>query len=521
MSIAYGGQQPCDRAEMLSDHAPVACPQRDKPWVLFVAILGSSMAFVEGSVVNLALPSLQADLSATSTQLQWVINAYLLVLGAFMLIGGAAGDRFGLRRIFIMGAAVFGIGSLLAAQAPSLVWLIAARIVQGFGAACLVPASLALISTHFTPAERGRAIGTWASASALTTALGPVLGGWLVDLYSWPSVFYIVPPIALCTVCLSLWRVPHSDGVSGRVDYVGALLLAVSCSAFIFALVVDVQTLARLAIFALALVTALLFVLRERRFEAPMLPLDLFRSRVFSGTNAMTLMLYGALSGALFFLPFNLIQVQGFSALQAGAAFLPLTLILGLGSRYAGDLLRSIAPRNLLTVGPFIACLGYFALALPGTGAGYFSGFFPGIVLIGLGMTVSVAPLTTVVMNAVSDERAGLASGVNNTASRLAGVLAIATLSVVAIAVFSAALEMRLTSLALPPEQIAALLAEVNKLAELASAGGGARIDAAIHAAFVTAFRWVALLCGGLALLSALIAWISMRPVPRFAGGGV
>ncbi len=511
MSIAYGAQQPCDRGRMLCDGTPVPCPQRDKPWVLFVAILGSSMAFIEGSVVNLALPSLQTHFAIASTQLQWVVNAYLLVLGSFMLIGGAAGDRFGVRRVFVLGTVVFGVGSLLAAQAPELSWLLAARLVQGLGGALLVPSSLALISTHFSAHERGRAIGAWASASALTTALGPLIGGWLVDRYAWPAVFYIVPPVALLTVFLSLWRVPRSVTVDGRVDYAGGLLLALACGAFIYALVVDAGVATRAAIFALALAAAVLFVWREHRVKAPMLPLELFRSRAFSGSNAMTLLLYGALSGALFFLPFNLIQVQGFSALEAGAAFLPFTLLLGFGSRFAGSLLGSVSPRTLLSSGAFVAGLGFVALALPGRDAAYFSGFFPGIALIGVGMTASVAPLTTVVMNAVSDAQAGVASGVNNTAARLAGVFAVAAMSVLAVSVFSAALESRLDALALAPDRVGALLADADKLAELAPANGDADILAAIDAAFVTAFRSVTVLCGVLAMCGSAIAWFSLR----------
>src|SRR5690606_38566235 len=252
----------------------VPCPARDKPWVLVAAILGSSLAFIEGTVVNLALPSIQAVFSAGSTGVQWVLNAYLLILGAFMLVGGSLGDRYGLRRIFVLGTAIFGIGATISAFAPALSWLVAARFVQGFGGALLVPASLALIGSHFDEEERGRAIGTWAGASALTTAIGPVLGGWLVDQWGWQAVFLMVTPLAAVTVAVALWRVPATRPVRGeRPDYPGALLLVAALGLLIFALV-DTSSSWQRALPAIAgLLAGVAFIYRERRCRHPMLPL--------------------------------------------------------------------------------------------------------------------------------------------------------------------------------------------------------------------------------------------------------
>jgi EmrB/QacA subfamily drug resistance transporter len=522
VSIAYSTRQACDEARIEAGSRLIPCPQRDKPWVLATAILGSSLAFIEGSVVNLALPAIQADLGARSTELQWVVNAYLLMLGSFMLIGGSLGDRYGLRRVFMLGTAIFGIGALACAAAPTLSLLVVARAVQGLGGALLVPTSLALISSHFDDTERGRAIGTWAGASALTTAIGPVLGGWLVDQWGWPAVFLLITPLASLTVFIAWRRVPVSP-VSGekRLDYWGSLLLATSLGILIYTLVTPAALWLRVLLFIGALVLGAVFIWREWRCEAPMLPLDLFRSRAFSGANLMTLLLYCALNGALYFLPFNLIQVQGYSAVQAGAAFLPFSLILGFGSTFAGGLIRKFNPRLILTIGPLVAALGFAALALPGNAASFIAGFLPGIVLIGVGMTLSVAPLTTVVMGSVGGEEAGVASGVNNTAARLAGVLAVAVLTAVAVGQFAGALDKHLQQAGVPPELVEKLDRQASQLAELkapADVTGAivATIEAAIAHAYIGAFRVLMIICGALAALSGAVAWFSLGK-----GGGV
>jgi EmrB/QacA subfamily drug resistance transporter len=516
MSLAYGGRQPCDPGLAEARGRTIPCPQRDKPWVLATAILGSSLAFIEGSVVNLALPAVQSGFGADSSDVQWVMNAYLLVLGSFMLIGGSLGDRFGLRRIFITGTIVFGLGALAAAVATSMPLLVAARLVQGLGGALLVPTSLALIGSHFEEHERGRAIGTWAGASALTTALGPVLGGWLVDQWGWPAVFLLVVPLAAITIAICWWRVPVSPARTREaLDYPGALLLAASLGLLIYGLVAALPGIGRTILLALSVILGAGFLWREQRFHAPMLPLRLFRSPVFSGANAMTFLLYAALSGTLFFLPFNLIQVQGYSATQAGAAFLPFSLVMGLGSTFAGDRIREGDPRRLLTTGPLIAALGFVALAIPGQDAGYVSGFLPGILLVGVGMTLAVAPLTTVVMSSVGAVESGLASGVNNTAARVAGTVAIAALTAVAAWHFGGALPGELQARDVPPRLAGELAQRASRLAELEAPDGtpapvAVAVSGAVASAYVETFRVLALICAALAAASGAIAWFSM-----------
>jgi EmrB/QacA subfamily drug resistance transporter len=515
--LPFSTPQPCDGALIQLSRADTVCPQRDKPWVLATAILGSSVAFIEGSVVNLALPAMQTDLGIGSIQLQWVINVYLLTVGAFMLVSGSLGDRFGLRRIFILGCAVFALGALGCVAAPSFAPLLAARIVQGLGGALLIPTSLALIGRHFAEAERARAIGTWAGASALTTAVGPALGGWLVDLWSWRAVFLLVAPLALLSMATAWWRVPADParGVGSR-DYTGALLLAGSLGLLVFTLLSDGGALSRLGLLALAALAGVAFLRRESTFDAPVLPLGLFRSRSFAGANVMTLLLYAALSGALYFLPFNLIQVQGYSATRAGAAFLPMTVLLGIGSTFAGDLLTRYEPRKVLTLGPLVAAVGFALLAIPGTNASYASGFLPAIVIIGVGMTISVAPLTTVVLNSVPDSQAGTASGINNTVTRLAGVGAVALLTAIAIGRFSDTLTRVLRNAGVPQAVTGSLSSRAAELAELRPPANvdtvmTETIRSSVAAAYIVSFRWVVILCAAMAVLSGLVAWFTLE----------
>lgn len=519
MTLAYATRQPGDETALRRHGRRLPCPQRDKPWVLATAILGSSLAFIEGSVVNLALPAVQADFAASSSAVQWVINAYLLLLVAFMLIGGSLADAYGLRRVFMLGTAVFGLGALGCALAPSLPLLILARALQGLGGALLVPGSLALIGSHFDEHERGAAIGSWAGASALTTAAGPVLGGWLVDQWGWPAVFLLVSPLAALAIGLAWWRVPPSPSRRGRrLDYGGALLAAATLGLLVYALVSPGSTWRRLALLALAVTLGAAFLWRERRFAAPMLPLELFRARAFAGANLMTLLLYFALSGVLYFLPFNLIQVQGYTATQAGAAFLPFALIMGFGSTFAGDLIARANRRAILTAGPLIAAAGFAVLALPGVDAALVRDFLPGIVIMAVGMTLSVAPLTTVVMGSVSERQAGVASGTNNTAARLAGVLAVAALTALAVWLFADALAGRMRDAGVPPMLARPVLEGAGRLAELRAPAGTpapmrTAITGAIAAAYVDTFRVLALICAALAAASGAVAWIALAPM--------
>ena len=336
-----GRTLPCDEGVIKAGAEPVPCDRADRPWVLAATILGSSLAFMSGSVVNVALPAIQGAFDASAAHMQWVINSYLLLLSALILVGGASGDRFGRRRVFMLGVLVYTGASIWCGLAPGIGQLIVARGVQGGGGALLVPASLAIISASFPKSERGSAIGTWAGFSALTTAFGPVLGGWLIDVASWRAVFFVIVPFALLCLAVTWWRVPESrNAAASTVDGRGAVLVTLGLGALVYGLVAggtrgwgEPEVLVALVAGAAGLVA---FADWEARSRAPMLPLSLFRVPAFSGANLLTLLLYFALSGALFFLPFNLMQVQGYTATQAGAAFLPFTMLVGGLSRWAG-----------------------------------------------------------------------------------------------------------------------------------------------------------------------------------------
>jgi EmrB/QacA subfamily drug resistance transporter len=409
---------------------------RTQAYVVWTAILASSMVFADGAIVTVAMPQMRESLQASLSEMQWITNAYALTLSAFLLLGGAAGDAYGLRRIFMIGIACFGLTSLWCGLSGSAGMLIAARAFQGIGGALLVPGSLALISAHFPKDARGKAIGTWAAASGIAAALGPILGGWLIDNGPWQAIFWINVPIAVLALWLCWRHVPESPAAETVMDWLGAVLAVAGLGLLAYGLTAlgewdSHQAIAILLTLAGAAVLGL-FVLHEKRCAAPMMPLDLFRVSAFANVNALTLLLYFALSGALFFLPAALIEAHGYSAAKAGSVFLPFTILMAVLSRLGGAMADRFGTRMLLTVGPLITALSFALLAPAVFHGGYWIAVVPVMAVMGLGMGITVAPLSTTVMNAAPDERIGVASGVNNAISRVAGLIAVAGLGVVA-----------------------------------------------------------------------------------------
>jgi EmrB/QacA subfamily drug resistance transporter len=480
------------------------------PWVLIATILGSSMAFIDGTVVNVALPALQNALHASATDIQWVVESYALLLASLLLLGGSLGDVYGRRKIFLYGVLLFAIGSSWCGLAKSITSLIVARGFQGLGAALLVPGSLAIISASYTDTERGRAIGTWSGFTAITAAIGPILGGWLVQHASWRWVFFINLPLAIVVILLSLWRVPESrdETATKHLDWQGATLVTLGLGAITYALIQNsAATSARavLWIVGLAGLGALIWLfLVESRSPAPLVSLHLFQSRDFFGANLLTFLLYAPLGGILFYFPLDLIQVQHYPATQAGAALLPLILLMFVLSRWSGGLVARYGARLPLTVGSVVAAAGFALFLRPGIRGSYWTTFFPAVVVLGFGMAIVVAPLTTAVMESAPASDAGVASGVNNALSRIAQLLAIAVFGLVLSAGFNRSLSRSLAQMQLSPASRQNAEMERSKLA--GAQINDPRIRQAFDEAFVSGYRDVIWISVGLALLSALSA---------------
>src|ERR671916_1544870 len=490
---------PCDEGVVRSRRAAAPCAPSSGPWVLAATILGSAMAFIDGTVVNVALPEIQARLNATAVDAQWIVEAYALFLAALILVGGSLGDHYGRRRIFTLGIVLFVVASVWCGISRSPEELIIARAVQGVGGAMLIPGSLAIISASFEEERRGRAIGTWSGFSGITAAIGPILGGYLVENVTWRAAFLINVPLALVVLWIVYRHVPESrDPDARRLDIPGAVLATAGLGGVVFGLIEsqsngfgDPLVLASLALGVIALAV---FVLVERRSREPMMPLSLFRSRNFSGANLLTLFLYAGLGGALYFLPFNLIQVHGYSATAAGSAFLPFIVITFVMSRWAGGLFTRYGAKLPLVIGASITAVGFLLFALPGTEGPYWTTFFPAVAIQGLGMSLVIAPLTTTALNSVEGRHSGLASGVNNAVSRTASLLAIAVMGFVVFAVFSGTLDSRLANLDLPEETQTAMEEQKSSLGgarppESVDGETAASIERAVDESFITAFR--------------------------------
>jgi EmrB/QacA subfamily drug resistance transporter len=401
--------------------------------VILAAVLGSGVVFLDGTVVNVALPAISRDLHASVRGLQWMLDGYLITLSSLLLLGGSAGDRYGRRRVFVVGLAGFVAASVLCGFAPGVGFLVAARALQGVAGALLVPASLSIISSGFHPDDRGRAIGAWSGLAAVAGAAGPLLGGWLVDAASWRFIFFLNVPLAATAVVIAVRHVPETrDDEAGPLDVTGAALVSMGIALVSYSLIEHGRGPASI-ITGLAGIAALAaFVAVERRSDHPMLPLSLFRSRQFTGANLATFAVYGAMSAAIFLFVLRLQVTLGYSALAAGASLLPFTgFMLALSAR-VGALAQRIGPRIPMTVGPLLSAAGLLLFGRLGPGDSYGTTVFPAVVLFGLGMTTTVAPLTSAVLAAVDSRRAGVASGVNNAIARLAGLLGIAVIPAVA-----------------------------------------------------------------------------------------
>lgn len=507
---------------------PIPCPEQNSParvlraqpavrapWVLVATILGSSMDYIDGTVVNVALPSMQRSFSATGTQLQWVVEAYALFLSSLLLTGGSLGDRFGRRKMFLCGVVLFACASLGCGIARHIGELLFARCLQGIGGALLVPNSLALLSGEFEGPARAKAIGTWSGFSAVMTALGPVLGGWLVQHGSWRWAFFLNLPIAVMTVWVTLAKVPNPESPSQKspLDTTGAFLVTASLACLTYSLLEwPTGHLASRVCGVVGLILLAIFVLAERRSRSPLISLQLFLNRNFAGANLLTFLLYGALAATLFYLPLNLIQIQGYTPTQAGAALLPFVFSMFFLSRWAGGLLQRWGARLPLILGPSITALGYLLLARPRVGGSYWMTYFPAIAILGLGMTISVAPLTTVVMNSVDNEHSGMASGTNNAVSQIAALLALALSAPLFFAEFSTALKQNLRSAHVSSETSAQVRGQERELGAIQTTDAQAR--EAIDDSFVAGFRLITLIAAGFAAAAGTTAMLTIRNQP-------
>jgi EmrB/QacA subfamily drug resistance transporter len=507
----------CDVGVIRSTQTSALCQPPSRPWVVAAASIGSGMAFLDSTVLNVALPAVQSELGASAREAQWVYGAYALVLAALLLIGGSLGDRYGRRRVFVLGAAIFAVASAWCALGPGSGQLVAARTLQGIGGALLVPGSLAILGASFEGKLKAKAIGAWGALSGTAMAVGPLLGGWLVEEVSWRVAFLITPAMAIVAIPIALRHVPESrDPATHRLDLPGAVLVTTGLGGLVYGLIEssasgfgDPAVLAALILGAGAL---LAFVFVERRDRDPMVPPSLFRSRDFDGANLVTLLFYMALTGSLYFLPFLMMQVHGYSAFVAGSVFLPFVAMAFLLGRLSGGIVARFGTKVPLVVASLAVVAGLLLFALPGVEHGsYWTSFFPAMVVQGFGMALVITPLTAVALGSVEDEHSGLASGVNNAMARLAGLLAVAVLGVFAYGAFSANLDARVESMDLPGGVRSELEAAKDDLGaaeapESVDAGTAAQIERAIDESFVAGFRAVMLVSAGLGLMSALAA---------------
>jgi EmrB/QacA subfamily drug resistance transporter len=474
------------------------------------------MAFIDATVVNVALPTLQATFHATVVDVQWVVESYGLFLSSLILAGGALGDLFGRRRVFLVGVGIFAAASAACGLAPNIRALVIARCMQGLGAALLVPGSLAIISASFEEKSRGQAIGIWTGFTAITTAIGPVLGGFLIQYASWRWAFFLNLPLAAAVVVISFWRVPESGGSRAEsLDWLGALLATASLGGMVTGCLESGRFGWRNPLVFGSLLGGLLlfvlFLIVEARAPSPMVSLALFKSRAFLGANLLTLFLYAAIGIFFFLFPMTLIQLHGYSPTATGAAVLPLILLMFSLSRWSVGLVTRYGRRAPLIAGPLVVAIGFALFALIPVEASYWKTFLPASLVLGFGMAVTVAPLTTVVMSSVGTDHVGAASGINNAVARVAGVLAIAVFGLVMVTTFRSHLERSLTAVPLSYDVVQYIRAKEIELANIQLPPGldsyaTSAVRRAISAAFLASVRLVLLCCAALAAASAIVA---------------
>lgn len=491
--------------------------------ILLATILGSSMAYIDSTAMNVILPVFQLELNAKISQVQWIVEAYALIIASLLLIGGALGDYFGRKIIFIIGVIVFSLSSLWCGLSSNIQILITARCLQGLGGALMVPGSLAIITATFSTDKRGKAIGTWAAFTALMTALGPLLGGWLVENFSWRWVFYINIPISAIVLFTVSKYVPESKKRlhNAGIDLFGGLIITCGLGGIVFGLIESSNhgfdnVIIPLSIFV-GILFLIIFVIYENYIPNPLIPIHLFRNKEFAIGNLITFLMYAALGGATFFVPFNLIQVQKYTPVQAGAAFMPMLIILFLLSRWSGSIVDNYGAKKPLTLGPLISGFGYLIIAFTDLSkSNYWYGLFPSIVVLGLGMTITIAPLTTAVMNSLSVSYSGLASGINNSLGRVAGVIAIAVFGLILFNAFNYRLSEGLTNNNIPEQVVESINSQRTRLSAIEldnDLDSKTRniTEGLINESYLSSFRLIMILTALLALTSGVVGAATIK----------
>jgi len=483
------------------------------------------MAFIDGTALNVVLPSLQESLNASGSELFWVLNAYLLMLASLILIGGSLGDKLGRKKIFVIGIIIFMAGSLACGLAPDVTSLVAFRALQGLGGALMIPGSLSLISASFGHGERGKAIGTWSAITTMVTIGGPVMGGALADAGLWRYIFFINIPIGIASVIILWLKVKESrdERLNKKIDYPGAFTTVPGLALLTFAFLrlpdTGFQNTITILSFACGCTLLVLFIFVEKMSKNPMLPLELFSNRTFTGVNLLTFFLYAALTAGMLFLGLNMIQVQNYSQLQAGLTLLPFSLLMVAAARFAGNLSDKYGPRWLLIAGPAATGLGFLMLSFVKETSGpseYWTTFFPGILVFGLGMSFTVAPLTSTVMGSVPTHFSGTASGVNNAVTRISGVFANAIIGALALLLFSSFLVNEMKDLPVNSELRHSILAEAGNLGNAEVPAGlndsqSRVVEQAYRNGFIASYSKVMLICAGLAFLGTLMSFLFVK----------